>query len=63
MIAEPTPLQLLREKLAMSVGENAVFDGWSVKAVETAAAQSEIDPAKARLARRSPGLGSVRILG
>lgn len=50
MIAEPTPLQLLREELALSVGENAVFDGWSVKAVETAAAQSGIDPAKAKLA-------------
>jgi ubiquinone biosynthesis protein COQ9 len=50
MIAEPTPLQLLREELALSVGENAVFDGWSVKAVETAAAQAGVDPAKARLA-------------
>jgi ubiquinone biosynthesis protein COQ9 len=50
MIAEPTPLQLLLDDLALSVGENAVFDGWSVKAVETAAAQSNVDPAKARLA-------------
>ena len=50
MIAEPTPLQLLREELALSVGENAVFDGWSVKAVEAAAAQANVDPAKARLA-------------
>ena len=49
MMAEPTPLQLLREQLALSVGENAVFDGWSVKAIESAAAQAGVDPAKARL--------------
>ncbi|QIK97295.1 COQ9 family protein [Sphingomonas sp. HDW15A] len=49
-MTEPTPLQLLREQLALSVGENAVFDGWSVKAVDAAAAQAGIDSAKARLA-------------
>ena len=44
-------LQLLREDLALSVGENAVFDGWTVKAVETAAAQSNgRRSAEARLA-------------
>ena len=50
MMAEPTPLQLLREQLALSVGENAVFDGWSAKAVESAAAQAGVDPVKARVA-------------
>ena len=45
-----SPLEQTRAALALTVGENAVFDGWTVKAVETAAAQSGIDPALARLA-------------
>ena len=46
----PTPLESLRLKLALPVGENAAFDGWNAKAVEAAAAQAGIDPAQARLA-------------
>jgi ubiquinone biosynthesis protein COQ9 len=46
----PTPLESLRLKLALPVGENAAFDGWNAKAVEAAAAQTGIDPAQARLA-------------
>ena len=46
----PTPLESLRLKLALPVGENAAFDGWNGKAVDSAAAQSGIDPAQARLA-------------
>ena len=46
----PTPLEKLRHKLALSVGENAAFDGWTQKAVESAADQLDIDPAQARLA-------------
>lgn len=49
-MTEPTPLQLIREQLALSVAGNAVFDGWSTTAVESAAAQAGVDPAKARLA-------------
>ena len=45
-----TPLARLRRQLALSVGENAAFDGWSDKAVESAAAQAGVDPAQARLA-------------
>jgi ubiquinone biosynthesis protein COQ9 len=45
-----TPLQQIRDQLALSVGDNAVFDGWTVKAVEAAAAQHKVDPAEARLA-------------
>lgn len=48
--ATPTPLEGLRLKLAMAVGENAAFDGWTQKAVDSAAAQTGIDPAQARLA-------------
>ena len=46
----PSPLQQLRRKLALAVGENAVFDGWSRTAVDSAAAQLGIDPVQARLA-------------
>ena len=45
-----SPLETIRAKLAIPVGENAVFDGWTAKAVDTAAAQLDIDPAQARLA-------------
>jgi len=46
----PSPLEKLRRKLALAVGENAVFDGWTKKAVDSAAAQLGIDPVQARLA-------------
>jgi ubiquinone biosynthesis protein COQ9 len=46
----PTPLEKLRLKLSLPVGENAVFDGWTQKAVDSAAVQLGVDPAKARLA-------------
>ena len=45
-----SPLERLRRELALAVGENAVFDGWTAKAVDSAAAQLGIDPVKARLA-------------
>lgn len=46
----PTPLEKLRGELALKVGENAVFDGWSQAAVDAAADQLGVDKAKARLA-------------
>ena len=45
-----SPLETLRARLAIPVGDNAVFDGWTAKAVDTAAGQLGIDPAQARLA-------------
>jgi ubiquinone biosynthesis protein COQ9 len=47
---QPSPLEQLRERLALAVGENAVFDGWSRAAVDSAARQLGIDQAQARLA-------------
>jgi ubiquinone biosynthesis protein COQ9 len=44
------PLEQLRRSLALAVGENAVFDGWTQAAVESAAGQLGIDPVQARLA-------------
>jgi ubiquinone biosynthesis protein COQ9 len=49
-MAEPSPLEQLRRRLALAVGENAVFDGWTVKAVDSAAGQLGINPVHARLA-------------
>jgi ubiquinone biosynthesis protein COQ9 len=49
-MADPSPLEQLRRKLALAVGENAVFDGWTKAAVDAAAAQLGIDPVQARLA-------------
>ena len=45
-----TPLEALKLRLALKVGEHAVFDGWTGKAVDSAAAELGIDPAQARLA-------------
>ena len=47
---EPSPLEQIRQRLALAVGEHAVFDGWSRAAVDSAAAQLGIDKAQARLA-------------
>lgn len=49
-MADPSPLEQIRDRLALAVGENAVFDGWTAKAVESAAAKLGIDPAQARIA-------------
>lgn len=58
-MAEPTPLEAVRAQLALSVGENAVFDGWTDKAVAAAAARHAVDPAIARLAFPKDQLGKV----
>jgi ubiquinone biosynthesis protein COQ9 len=47
---EPGPLEQIRRRLALAVGENAVFDGWTRAAVDSAAARLGIDSAQARLA-------------
>lgn len=62
---EPTPLEQLRRRLALAVGENAVFDGWSRKAVDAAADQLGIDRAQARLAmpKTQPGMVDGYIQG
>ena len=49
-MSEASPLEWLRRQLALAVGENAVFDGWTQVAVDSAARQLGIDPVQARLA-------------
>ena len=62
---EASPLELLRRRLALQVGENAVFDGWTRAAVDSAADQLGIDRAQARLAmpRTQAGMVDVYIQG
>ena len=64
-VDEPAPLELIRRRLALAVGENAVFDGWSRAAVDSAADSLGIDRAQARLAmpRTPAGMVDVYIQG
>jgi ubiquinone biosynthesis protein COQ9 len=59
----PSPLEQLRRRMALAVGENAVFDGWTRAAVDSAAGQLGIDPGQARLAmpKTQPGMIDVYI--
>ena len=58
-MVDPSPLEQLRRRLALAVGENAVFDGWSRKAVDSAAEQLGIDPVQARLAMPKSQAGMI----
>jgi len=57
-MSDPSPLEQLRRRLALPVGENAVFDGWTRQAVDSAAGRLGIDPIQARLAfpKRQPAM-------
>lgn len=57
----PSPLERLRRELALAVGENAVFDGWTRGAVDSAAGQLGIDPVKARLAMPKSQTGLIDV--
>jgi len=56
-----SPLERLRRELALAVGENAVFDGWTRRAVDSAAAQLGIDPVQARLAMPKTQAGMIDV--
>ena len=58
---EPSPLEALRRRLALAVGEHAVFDGWHHAAVDAAADQLGIDRAQARLAMPKTQAGMVDV--
>lgn len=62
---DPSPLEHLRRRLALAVGEHAVFDGWARAAVDSAADQMAIDRSQARLAmpKTQAGLIDVYIQG
>jgi ubiquinone biosynthesis protein COQ9 len=56
-----SPLEQLRRRLALTVGENAVFDGWTQQAVDAAAAQLGVDPVQARLAMPKSQAGMIDV--
>ena len=58
-MTDPTPLAAVRAQLALAVGEHAVFDGWTRKAVDSASAQLGIDPAVGRLAYPKDQAGMI----
>ena len=60
---EVTPLERIRRQLALSVGENAVFDGWTPAAVEAAAAAQGVGPEQARLAMPKGAVGLIDLYG
>jgi ubiquinone biosynthesis protein COQ9 len=51
----------LRRRLALAVGENAVFDGWTRAAVDAAAGQLGVDPVQARLAMPKTKVGMIDV--
>lgn len=60
-MVHPSPLEKLRRELALAVGENAIFDGWSRQAVDSAAGQLGIDPVQARLAIPKTQTGMIDV--
>jgi ubiquinone biosynthesis protein COQ9 len=56
-----SPLEQIRRSVALAVGENAVFDGWTQSAVDSAAAELGIDPLKARLAMPKGQTGLIDV--
>jgi ubiquinone biosynthesis protein COQ9 len=57
----PSPLERLRRELALAVGENAVFDGWTRQAIDAAAGQLGLDPVQARLAMPKTQAGMIDV--
>jgi ubiquinone biosynthesis protein COQ9 len=56
---QSSPLEQVRQQLALEIGDNAAFDGWTETAVEAAAASLGIDLAVARLAAPKDAVGLI----
>jgi ubiquinone biosynthesis protein COQ9 len=56
---KPSPLEEIRRKLALPLGENAVFDGWTEAAVVAAARAQGVEPAQAKLAVPKDQAGKI----
>ena len=54
-----SPLEVLRKRLAPKVGTHAVFDGWTRKAVDSAATKLGVDRDQARLAMPKDSAGLI----
>jgi ubiquinone biosynthesis protein COQ9 len=58
-----SPLDAVRRQLALPIGENAAFDGWTTAAVDSAAFAEGVDPAVARLAAPGDAIGLIDLYG
>jgi ubiquinone biosynthesis protein COQ9 len=56
---QPSHLEQIRRQIALAIGENAVFDGWTAAAVDAAANQLGIDPGQAKLAVPKDQAGKI----
>ena len=56
---KPSPLEDIRRKLAIPLGENAVYDGWTEAAVVAAAGAQGIEPAQAKRAGPKDQAGKI----
>ena len=59
MDEQPSPLEQIRERLALAIGENAVFDGWTQAAGDAAAGSAGVDLDQARLAVPKDQAGKI----
>ncbi|GAA4031021.1 COQ9 family protein [Sphingomonas rosea] len=59
----PSPVAAARLQLALAIGENAAFDGWTARAVEAAALSEGIEPAVAALAVPDNAVGLIDLYG
>lgn len=62
-LATASPVAATALDLALAIGENAAFDGWSAAAVEAAALGEGIDPAVAALAVPGDAVGLIDLYG
>ena len=58
-----SPVQETALDLALAIGENAAFDGWTAAAVEAAALSEGVDPAVASLAVPADAVGMIDLYG
>lgn len=58
-----SPLAAIRRNIALGIGENAAFDGWTAAAVESAALGQGVDPAVAKLAAPKTAVGLIDLYG
>ncbi|GAA4009617.1 COQ9 family protein [Sphingomonas swuensis] len=58
-----SPLSAIRLQLALPLGENAAFDGWTAAAVEATALAEGVDPELAALAMPKGAVGLIDLYG
>jgi ubiquinone biosynthesis protein COQ9 len=58
-----SPVREAALDLALAIGENAAFDGWSAAAVESAALGEDVDPAVVALAVPDDAVGLIDLYG